>query len=388
MDIHKKNTILITCSPGLVDLLAGEVQALGFKVLTSHKAGLEIEASVHDTMLLNLNLRTAFNVLFQLRQFNCRRPEELYKEISSIPWENFIDPDEYVSVVSRIDTPSIKNTMFASVKVKDAIVDRILNKKGKRPNSGSQKNNVVINLYWKKDKCWLYLNTSGTKLADRGYRKMPHKAPMQETLAAGVMMTTGYDGTAPLVCPMCGSGTLAIEAALIGMKKAPGLLRSNYGFMHIKGFQNDDWQQLRRETLKKADKKIQAKIIATDIDPDAVNAARKNATTAGVDHLIDFKVCDFAETDIPPGKGIVILNPEYGQRMGEEKKLEEIYKAIGDFFKKRCASYKGYIFTGNMNLAKKVGLKAAGRTPFFNGDIECRLLKYELYQGTKDRGNQ
>jgi len=158
--------------------------------------------------------------------------------------------------------------------------------------------------------------------------------------------------------------------------------------MHIKGFQNDDWQQLRRETLKKASKKIQAKTIATDIDADAVIAARKNATTAGVHHLIDFKVCDFAETDIPPGKGIVILNPEYGQRMGEEKKLEEIYKAIGDFFKKRCADYKGYIFTGNMNLAKKVGLKASSRTPFFNGDIECRLLKYELYQGTKDQKNQ
>ncbi len=383
MDFDVKGTVLITCSPGLVERLAAEVEALGFEVAGSHKAGVETRASLCACERLNLNLRTAFGVLFLLGQFDCGDPDELYMKVYAIEWEDIVSSGEYVSVVSRVDTPTIKNSMFASARVKDAVVDRIADKTGSRPDSGASRENAVIQVYWKKERCWVYLNTSGRKLADRGYRKMPYKAPMQETLAAGVVLETGYDGNGAFVSPMCGSGTLAIEAALIALGKAPGLLRSNYGFMHVKGFDNKEWQDLRRETLKKAKKALAAPIIATDIEEEAIKAARQNAKTAGVEHLMEFDVCDFAETKIPGGGGVVILNPEYGKRMGEVRQLEQVYKRIGDFFKRRCAGYRGYIFTGNMELAKKVGLRTSRRVQFFNGEIECRLLQYELYEGAR-----
>jgi len=383
MNINKESTILITCSPGLVDCLQTEVEALGYKTFNPHKAGLEIKGTIADCMKLNLNLRTAFNVLYLFKEFKSKNPDQLYRYLISLNWADVISEDEYFTVVSRVDNPSIKHTMFPSMKVKDAIVDSIAKVKGKRPDSGSDRNNVVLNFYWKDKNCWIYINTSGNKLADRGYRKMPHAAPMQETLAAGVLLTAGYDGSMPLVCPMCGSGTLAIEAALISMNKSAGLLRSNYGFAHLKDFDNALWQKMRKKALKAAKKTLAFPIIATDIDGQAIFAAKQNAKTAGVDHLIEFAVCDFAETKIPPAPGIILLNPEYGMRLGDTTELEETYKRIGDFFKQKCAGYAGHIFTGNMNLAKKVGLRTSKKTPFFNGTIECRLLKYNIYEGSK-----
>ena len=182
---------------------------------------------------------------------------------------------------------------------------------------------------------------------------------------------------------MCGSGTLAIEAALIGLNRPPGLLRSNFGFMHLKGFNGTLWNELREKAKKEAGKAIPARIIATDIDPGAVEAARKNAATAGVERLIEFGVCDYAGTPLPEGGGVIVLNPEYGERMGEAAKLVDIYKGIGDFFKQKCMGYTGYVFTGNPGLARKVGLKPKRSLPFFNSGIECRLLEYELYEGSK-----
>jgi len=212
---------------------------------------------------------------------------------------------------------------------------------------------------------------------------------LREALAAGIIIETGYDGSVPLLLPMCGSGTLAIEAALIAANRPPGLLRGNLGFMHLKDFDTSAWQSLRKEVLASGKKLLKNKtiapIIATDIDPEAVNAAQKNAKTAGVDHLIKFDVCDFADTDVPDGHGIILLNPEYGRRLGNTDQLAETYERVGDFFKQKCSEYTGYVFTGNLDLAKKIGLRVSRRLSFFNGDIECRLLKYELYTGSRKK---
>ncbi len=336
-------------------------------------------------MKLNLHLRTAYNVLYLLRQFQCDGPDELYEQVGAVAWEELIPPNEYISVVGRIDTTSIDNSMFASLKVKDAIADRMVKKTGARPDSGKEKRAIVVNLYWKGDLAWLYLNTSGLKLTDRGYRRMPFKAPMRESLAAGVVMATGYDGSVPLVNPMCGSGTIAIEAALIAARRAPGLLRTNFGFTHLNCFDEDLWRTIRnnaaKEGKKLAKKNRPARVIATDISPDAIVAAQRNAMTAGVEHLIDFSVCDFASTPVPEEKGIVVVNPEYGVRLGEIESLGDMYKRLGDFFKQKCPGWTCYIFTGNLALAKKVGLRTSRRTAFFNADIECRLLKYDMYEG-------
>jgi len=335
-------------------------------------------------MKLNFCLRTAYNVLYLLKEFRCGSSESLYKQINKLPWENIIAPEEYLCVLSRVDTWSINNSMYPSLKVKDAIVDRIYKKTGSRPDSGPDRNKVVVNLFWKDDRAWIYLNTSGVKLSDRNYRKMPHKAPLRESLAAGIIMATGYDGSKDIVLPMCGSGTLAIESVLLAMNKPAGSLRSNFGFKHVKVFDEQIWQEIRNSVRKTICKDgLRKRVIATDIDEQAIEAAKQNARTAGVEHLIEFDVCDFADTEVPEGKGIVVMNPDYGLRLGEIEQLEKEYKRIGDFLKQRCAGYTAYLLIGNKELSVKIGLKASRRMVFYNGKIECRLLKYELYKGTK-----
>jgi putative N6-adenine-specific DNA methylase len=338
-----------------------------------------------DAMRLNLFIRTGQRVLFLLEAFNAKNPDELYRKISRMRWEDYIPEDDYICVTSSVDTPTIKDSRFANLKCKDAIVDRIKERCGRRPDTGSERDRIVVHLYWKGDLCQVFLDTSGEPLSKRGYRKIPLKAPMQETLAAVVVLATGWKDNGNFINPMCGSGTLAIEAALIALNRAPGLLRSNYGFMHLKGFNEPSWNVMRKKIKAFAKNSLKGKIIATDIRQEAVEAAKKNAATVGVEHWIEFGVCDFSETPVPEGGGVVILNPEYGERLGKVEELNETYKGIGDYFKKRCKGYRGYIFTGNLDLAKKVGLRTKRRVPFFNSNIECRLLEYDLYEGSRKR---
>ena len=210
---------------------------------------------------------------------------------------------------------------------------------------------------------------------------------MQETLAAACVLASNWPEIAQkgghFIAPMCGAGTLAIEAALMAMNGAPGLLRDNFAFMHVPGYDPETWDRLidRAEDAETPD--IKGRIIATDHDPEAVEAAQDNARAAGVGDFIEFAICDFRETEVPEGPGIVMLNPEYGERLGDEAKLGPVYKAIGDFFKQSCGGKTGYVFTGNSKLAKQIGLRTKSRRIFFNAKIECRLLEYELYAGTR-----
>jgi putative N6-adenine-specific DNA methylase len=378
-----KTPILITCPKGIPHYLKQELLSLGFPVLSETASSVETEGSFDDTLALNLFIRTGHRVLFLIKEFKADSPDELYEHVTRIEWEDYFDQDSYLCITSSVDHPTITDSRFANLKCKDAIVDRFNRKFGQRPDSGPRKDGVVVHLYWRKKQCRLFFDTSGEPLSKRGYRKIPLEAPMQETLAAAVILATGWKGSGNFVNPMCGSGTLAIEAAMIGLRRAPGLLRTNYGFMRLKAFNQTLWEKLRKEARNKAKKSVDGKIIATDVNPKAIEAARKNAMTAGVDQFIEFGACDFSETLVPEGEGVVILNPPYGERMGEIKELEETYRGIGDFFKKKCQGYIGYIFTGNFPLAKKVGLRTKRRLPFYNSEIECRLLEYELYEGSK-----
>ena len=379
----EKNRILVTCAKGITPFLREELLQLGFPVLAETVAGIATEGTIEDTFRLNLLLRTGHRVLLLLKEFTAPDADALYHEMSKIAWENYIREDGYVCVTSSVDNPSIRDSRYVNVKCKDAIVDRIREKRGQRPDSGPDQKSTVVNLYWKGDSCSVYFDTSGEPLSRRGYREIPMTAPMQETLAAAVIRATGWSGSGHFINPMCGSGTLAIEAALAGLNRAAGILRNNFGFMHIKGFKESFWNDLREQAKKEAKKTLNYRIIATDIRIEAVEAAQENAAAAGVEHLIEFAVCDYSDTTVPIGEGTVILNPEYGERMGEIKELESVYKGIGDFFKQKCRGYTGYVFTGNLDLAKKVGLRAKRRIPFFNGGIECRLLEYEMYEGSR-----
>jgi putative N6-adenine-specific DNA methylase len=380
---HTESKIIITCNKRLSSYLQQEVEALGFKPDRVFQTGIELTGTVTDSIALNLNLRCASQVLYLIKSFTADDPKQLYDELVEIEWENLIDFSGYFSVTSNVNNEHILTPLFANVKVKDAIVDRIKSVKGIRPNSGSDGNKTVVHLYWQDDKAEIFLDTSGETLAKHSYRKIPGKAPMLEALATSTIMATHWDKNSTFINPMCGSGTLAIEAALLATDKCPGLFRMNYGFMHIMGYDEQEFFTERRKLKDKAKKEIGFKIIATDISADAVDIAQKNAKTAGVDHLIDFNVCDFADTEVPADAGIVMFNPEYGERLGVHTKLEITYKRIGDYLKQQCLGYRGYIFTGNPDLAKKIGLRASRKIEFYNGKLDCRLFEYELYEGSK-----
>ena len=379
----EKRRILITCARGTAGFLAGEIQALQRPVLAVLETAVETEGTLADTVGLNLSLRTAQRILYLFDAFAAGQAQDLYRRLVRLPWETILAADGYLSVTSSVRTDAVNDTRFVNVKTKDAIVDRIRDRAGRRPDSGPGRHGAVVHLHWEDERCEAWLDTSGEPLSRRGYRKIPLEAPMQETLAAAVILATGWDGRTHLVNPMCGSGTLAIEGALAGLGRAPGILRQNFGFMHILGFDRPAFERVREELKKKARRKVAGRIVATDIRPGAVEAARQNARTAGVEHLIEFGACDFRETPVPEGDGIVVLNPEYGERMGDAGSLGSTYRDIGDFFKNRCMGYRGYIFTGNLDLAKQVGLRTKRRIPFYNGPIECRLLEYELYRGSR-----
>jgi putative N6-adenine-specific DNA methylase len=383
----RKNRIAITCAKGAPPFLKKEVLSAGFPVLSVGVAEVQTEGTLEDTMKLNLLIRTGHRILFLIDSFSAKDPDEVYKRIVRIGWEDYIPEDGYFCVTSSVNTPTIKDSRFANLKVKDAIVDRINEKFGRRPDSGPVRDKIVVHLYWRGEKAEVFLDTSGEALSKRGYRTIPLQAPMQETLAAAVVMATGWGDNENFINPMSGSGTLAIEAAMIGLNRPPGLLRTNFGFIHLKGFSETSWRILRSKVKSEEKTKINGRIIGTDISQQAVEASKKNAMTAGVDRFIEFGVCDYSETPMPAGGGIVILNPEYGERMGKEEDLKKIYKGVGDFFKKRCQGYTGYIFTGNLELAKKVGLRTKRRLSFYNGPIECRLLEFELYEGSQKKAS-
>ena len=356
---------------------------LGFKPLRTFSTGLELKGTVNDCIRLNLNLRVASQVHYSLKEFKADNPNEVYRNILAFPWEELLSSNGYFSITSNVDHPTINNSLFINVKVKDAIVDRMRKETGGRPDSGPALNKVVIHLFWRDDRAEIFIDTSGETLAKHGYRKIPGKAPMLEALAAATVMATKWDRRSPFVNPMCGSSTIAIEACLLATNRRPGLFRTNYSFMHVRGFSEEvyaaEYQKLEDQIIEIPD----LKIIASDISEDAVHISRVNAGMAGIERLISFEICDFEKTEIPDPPGLIYFNPEYGERLGEATALEATYTRIGDFLKKRCQGYLGYIFTGNLDLAKKIGLKASRRIEFYTAKLDCRLLEYELYAGTK-----
>ena len=380
---NRKARVIITCSKRLSPYLEQEVTALGFTTARTFPTGVELMASVNDCIKLNLNLRCASQILYSLKTFSANSPEEVYRHVKDFPWEELVDADGYFTVTSQADHPTVNNSMFVNVKVKDAIADAMRAKVGKRANSGPDLDKAVIHLFWRENRAEVFLDTSGETLSKHGYRKIPGKAPMLESLAAATIMATKWDQRSPFINPMCGSSTIAIEAVLMATNRRPGLFRTNYAFMHVKGFDEDVYAREYRMLEDQVQEVDDLQVIATDISDDAISISKVNAGLAGVEKYIAFSVCDFEETNVPETPGVVYFNPEYGERLGEVSELEETYGRIGDFMKKKCRGYTGYIFTGNLDLAKKIGLKASRRIEFYTAKLDCRLLEYELYSGTR-----
>lgn len=379
--------VTITCHKRITPFLEMEVRGLKYEIDEVFVTGVKLLATLNECIHLNLNLRCASQVLYSLKKFSAENADEVYNQVVSIEWENIIPDPGYLSVTSNVSNATINNSMFANLRVKDAIIDRLRTERGTRPSSGSDLTGTVIHLFWKNSEAEIFIDTSGDSLARHGYRKIPGLAPMLESLAAATIYAGRWDRKSPFVNPMCGSGTIAIEAAMIATNRMPGLFRTNFAFMHIQGYDKSIYQD-EDAKLESQIKNIPGlRIIATDYDGRAIENARKNAVAAGVADLIEFTVCDFKETEIPETPGIFYVNPEYGTRLGDVKELEETYSEIGDFMKKKCGGYYGYIFTGNLDLAKKIGLKAKRRIEFYTSTIDCRLLEYELYAGSRENGN-
>ncbi|MEP6747403.1 MAG: class I SAM-dependent RNA methyltransferase, partial [Bacteroidota bacterium] len=377
-------SITITCHKRITPFLLQELQALGFTISDSFITGVQLKGTLNDCIKLNCQLRCASQVLFSLKQFEAVHPDDVYNNLVNYEWENILPEGGYFSVTSNVQNDTINNSMFANLRVKDAIADRLRTKTGNRPATGSELSGAVIHLFWKQEYAEIFIDTSGHSLARHGYRKIPGQAPMLEALASAVIYAGKWNHTSPFINPMCGSGTLAIEAAMIATNRRPGLFRNSYAFMFLKDYDKEIYLQ-EDALLEIQIREVPGlRIIATDYSEKAIENARKNAVAAGVANMIEFRVCDFADTEIPQDPpGVLIINPEYGERLGNIAELEATYSRIGDFMKKSCGGYFGYIFTGNLELAKKIGLKASRRIEFYTSTIDCRLLEYELYRGTR-----
>lgn len=392
--------IIISCAKELSRWTELEVLALGYRPIETTENTVVVRGAMRDVMRLNLQLRTAHRVLVPLLRCQCRNIRELYQKAVSIDWENILEPDGYFSVSSVVHNYTIRDTRLPSLYTKDAIADRMRDRLHRRPDSGGLNIGAAIFVYWEHDEVIIYIDTSGEPLSKRGYRKIPGSAPMQETLAAACIMAMKWKGTTPFVSPMCGSGTPAIEAAMIAMNKAPGSLKGHFAFQSIKGYNRiipgekaprlaprqvsgatpeQIWKEMLIEAKEAEKKDSLPPIIATDISPDAVEYAHSNAIAAGVADHIRFSLCDFADTPIPPEKGCIFFNPEYGIRLGTYEELAPVYKRIGEFMHEKCDGWNGALITGNPDLARCVNLyyKGYNKIPFFNGPIDCRLFIYE-----------
>lgn len=394
--------IIISCAKQLSHWTESEVLAMGYKPVEVTENTVVVRGAMRDVMRLNLWLRTAHRVLVPLLRTTCRNIRELYESVLSIDWENLLDADGYFSVSSIVHNYTIRDTRLPSLYTKDAIADRMREKCQRRPDSGGENIGAAVFVYWERDQVIIYLDTSGEPLSKRGYRRIPGSAPLQETLAASCIMALKWDASTPFVSPMCGSGTPAIEAAMMAMNKAPGSLKGHFAFQSIKDYgrfipgetsstvssrhragatPEQIWKDMVREAKMQERSSGLPRIVATDISPEAVENALTNAIAAGVAQNIEFKACDFGETPVPESestpKGAVFFNPEYGIRLGDPVELAPIYERIGTFMNERCRGYTGGLITGNPDLAAKVNLYYKNRVPFFNGPIDCRLFVYE-----------
>ena len=398
--------IIISCAKALSRWTEQEVLSMGYKPIEVTENTVVVRGAMRDVFRLNLQLRTAHRVLVPLLRTTCRGIRDLYEAVRSIDWENLLDADGYFSVSAIAHNRTIRDTRIPSLYPKDAIADRMRERCQQRPDSGGDNIGAAVFVYWERDEVIIYLDTSGEPLSKRGYRRIPGSAPMQETLAAACLMGMGWKGNKPFLSPMCGSGTPAIEAAMIAMNKAPGSLTGHFAFQSIKGYNRiipgekaptvaprqtagatpeQIWKEMVLEAKKEERRDNLPRIIATDISPEAVDNAQTNAITAGVAEFIEFHACDFAETPVPevsappPGetKGCVFFNPEYGIRLGDPEELKPIYARIGTFMNEKCRGWTGALITGNPDLAAQVNLYYRNRIPFFNGPIDCRLFIYE-----------
>lgn len=371
-------TYFATTAKGLEEVLAAELRNLGVAEVRPVAGGVHFRGSRADGYRACLWLRTANRVLQPIATFACHSADELYQGVGACPWEEFLAPGMTLALDASVRDSALTHSRFAALKGKDAIVDRLRARCGQRPNIDTAQPDLPVNLHIHKNLCTVSLDLAGEGLHRRGYRLERTVAPLRETLAAGLLLLSGWDGETPFVDPMCGSGTLPIEAALLATRTAPGLGRS-FAFQAWPGFDASSWQALRDEAHQLR-RPAPAPILGADRDPRALKIARENAARLpGATGGILWDRAEFSRLVPPAGPGTLLCNPPYGERLRDDAALEMLYRNLGDTLKQRWTGWTAWVLTGNLAAAKHVGLKATRRIPLWNGPLECRLLKYELY---------
>jgi len=363
---------------GLEGVLLAEMEALGLPEREPTKAGAYFTGTLEDCYRANLWLRTAVRVVRVVAAFPCRTERELYAGTSAVEWPEHLELGQTLAVRARLGRTPLTHSQFVSRRIKDAIVDQFRARFRRRPSVDARHPDVQVHAWLDDGRCILSLDSSGWPLFMRGYRDDEGPAPLKENLAAGLVALAGWHGERPFYDLMCGSGTLPVEAALLAGNRAPGLLRGRFGFQNWLDFRPGVWARLKREA-RAAARPVEVPLLAADRDPHRVEEARRNARNAGVAEAIAFRVQPLADFQPPPGGGLVLVNPPYGERMGEAKALAPLYKELGDVLKQRCAGMEAYVFTAHGPLVKAIGLRVSRRDILFNGPLECRLLRIELY---------
>lgn len=386
--IRRKGTASITASRlmelfatvplGVEELTAGELMRLGADGVETVRGGVSFRGDWRLLYRSLLRLRTASRVLVKLGTFPCSSPQELYDGMRTLPWAELVTPAMTLAVDCTLRDSVITHSHFAALKAKDAIVDQVRDACGSRPSVATKAPDLRVNLHIAKNRATVSLDASGAPLDRRGWRLDRNDAPLRETLAAAIMLHTGWDGSVPLMDPMCGSGTLLLEGTSIALGQAAGAGR-DFGLMRWRDFDTRLWEQVLQEERSAAASSLSVPVLGYDRDPRSIIFCRENARRAGLEYAISFDRRPFEQAEPCGHQGVLVMNPPYGVRMGDKTVLEGLYRTIGEVFKRRFTGWTAYLLAGDLELARLVGLKPSRRFVLFNGPLECRLLRYELY---------
>jgi 23S rRNA (guanine2445-N2)-methyltransferase / 23S rRNA (guanine2069-N7)-methyltransferase len=367
---------------GLEQVLAAELTELGATdVQPSHR----LVTFVGDQRLMylaNLRCRTAIRILKPIANFPADSERTLYDGVQQIDWSCFLDPDRSLAIDPVVWSSFCTHSLFVAQLSKDAIVDQFRDRTGRRPSVDRNEPDLRINIHLVENVATVYLDSSGDSLHRRGYRALTGDAPLGEVLAAGILRLTEWDRQSTLVDPMCGSGTFCIEAALMARNRAPGLIRRRFGFQTWKDYDQSLRDMVLAELRRGELPSLPFPIVGSDIDAEVVGMARENARRAGVAADVRFETANAECCDPPTPTGTLVMNPPYDERLKVDQ-IASFYRRIGDTFKQRFADYTAWVITGNLDAAKQIGLRPSRKVRLFNGPIECRLLRFDMYSGTR-----
>ena len=376
-----QNELFITCSNGIEPLLVEELAEMGFTETVAGYRGVYVVVHGFEAVYkINYRSRLASRVLLPLVRFKCYDRKTLYKYADSINWLDYIPPGKTFAIDANVSHRMLTNSLFAAQVVKDAICDQFRERTGQRPNVDVKDPDVQLNLFIHDEKAVISFDTSGMPLYKRGYRLETVEAPVQESLAAAMLRLGRYQGTEQLFDPCCGSGTLLIEAALIASKTPPGYLRKEWGFRYLPGFSQAEWLRVKAEADRERVVLTPGLICGIDINKNAARISKGNLRAAGFHQSVEASYGDFRDYTPEPLPNFIIANPPHGVRLEEEDQLRPLYRALGDFMKRKAAKpARGFVFTSSGELAKEVGLAAKRRYVLDSGGLEARLLEYDLY---------